>query len=139
MQDPRGAKRGPRASVSPWGKKMAKSWRQGPVLDSPFEGILRGRSLGADPTFPSPRPRIQRMRKAEPHAPLLPLLGPHRPSCTYRGPGACLPRLRPLPSLPPPHFTSPPPGAGAMPVTGNSKGTCLPSRTTKTPASKSKI
>lgn len=57
----------------------------------------------------------------------------HGPAGTYPGPGVCPPRLRPLPSLPPPHFASPPPRDAAMSVTGNSKGAWLPSLTTETP------
>ena len=56
---------------------------------------------------------------------MLPLLRAAGLLVLTRGPGTGLPRPRPLPSLPPPHFTSPPPGAAAMSVTGNSKGVCL--------------
>lgn len=70
--------------------------------------------------------------------PLLPTSG-RGPFRTYRGPRAGLPRPRPLPSLPPPHFASPPPGAAAMSVAGSSDATCLLPATTEAQANPLKL
>lgn len=66
--------------------------------------------------------------------PLASHFGPPAFSYLPGDPRTGLPRPRPLPSLPPPHFTSPPPGAAAMSVTGSSEATCLLPATTEVPA-----
>lgn len=121
-QDPQGAKPGPRGKCEPLrGRKWPRAGGKSQFLDSSTERD----SLEAIPWVQTPDspPLGQESRGGMPGP--APLASGHGPSRTYRGPGTGLPRPRPLPSLPPPHFTSPPPGAAAMSVTGNSKGVCL--------------
>ena len=94
-------------------------------MTPPLKGIPSRPFPGCRPQTPLPSARNPEEAEGRAPRPCAPLASGHGPSRTYRGPGTGLPRPRPLPSLPPPHFTSPPPGAAAMPVTGNSKGVCL--------------
>lgn len=94
-------------------------------MTPPPKGIPSRPFPGCRPQTPLPSARNPEEAEGRTPRPCAPLASGHGPSRTYRGRGTGLPRPRPLPSLPPPHFTSPPPGAAAMSVTGNSKGVCL--------------